>query len=106
MRAPVRRDSVRDRLKDKEGTVVGSGPNGLTAAILLTKSGLKTTVFEAQETFGGGARSEFLTIQGFVHDICSAVHPMAVCSPVLESFPLAKFGLEWILSPAALLIPV
>ena len=105
MRAGVRRDSVRGRLNSREGTVVGSGPNGLTAAILLAKSGLKTTVFEAQKTFGGGARSEFLTLPGFVHDICSAVHPMAVCSPVLESFPLANLGLQWIHSPAVLAHP-
>ena len=76
--------------------VIGSGPNGLTAAIVLAKAGLRTTVFEAQPTIGGGTRSAELTLPGFVHDICSAVHPFAASSPVFRSLPLAQHGLEWI----------
>jgi phytoene dehydrogenase-like protein len=76
--------------------VIGSGPNGLTAAIELARAGIRTTVLEAADTIGGGARSAELTLPGFIHDVCSAVHPMAVCSPVFASFPLAQHGLEWI----------
>ena len=80
----------------KSAYVIGSGPNGLTAAIILARAGVATTVFEAQPTPGGGTRSAELTLPGFTHDLCSAVHPMAVSSPVFRSLPLAEHGLEWI----------
>src|ERR1019366_6148256 len=86
--------------------VVGSGPNGLTAAIILAKAGLRTTVFEAQPTIGGGARSAELTLPGFVHDVCSAVHPWAVSSPAFAAFPLAEHGLDWIQPPLPLAHPL
>ncbi len=86
--------------------VIGSGPNGLTAAILLARAGIETTVLEAQPTFGGGARSAELTLPGFVHDICSAVHPLALSSPILQTFPLADYGLEWIQPPAPVAHPI
>ena len=76
--------------------VIGSGPNGLTAAIVLARAGLHTTVFEAAPTIGGGTRSGELTLPGFTHDVCSAVHPLGVGSPVFQSFPLNRHGLEWI----------
>ncbi|MGD0363798.1 MAG: NAD(P)/FAD-dependent oxidoreductase [Bryobacteraceae bacterium] len=85
--------------------VIGSGPNGLTAAIVLAKAGLRTTVFEAQPSIGGGARSAELTLPGFVHDVCSAVHPWAASSPAFASFPLAAHGLEWIQPPLPLAHP-
>jgi phytoene dehydrogenase-like protein len=80
----------------KSAYVIGSGPNGLTAAIVLARAGVRTTVLEAQPTLGGGMRSAQLTLPGFVHDVCSAVHPLAVSSPVFKTFPLAEHGLEWI----------
>jgi len=86
--------------------VVGSGPNGLTAAIILAKAGLRTTLYEAEPTIGGGVRSAELTLPGFVHDICSAVHPFAVSSPVFASFPLAEHGLAWIQPPLPLAHPL
>jgi phytoene dehydrogenase-like protein len=86
--------------------VVGSGPNGLTAAIVLAKAGLRTTLYEAEPTIGGGARSAELTLPGFVHDVCSAVHPLAVSSPVFASFPLAEHGLAWIYPPLPVAHPL
>ncbi len=80
----------------REAIVIGAGPNGLTAAISLAKAGLRTTVFEAADCIGGGTRSAELTLPGFVHDICSSVHPLAVGSPAFSNFPLAAHGLEWI----------
>ncbi len=86
--------------------VIGSGPNGLTAAIVLARAGVSTTVLEAEPTIGGGTRSAELTLPGFVHDICSAVHPMALSSRAFDSFPLGDHGLQWIQPPAALAHPL
>ncbi|MDY3554526.1 NAD(P)/FAD-dependent oxidoreductase [Gemmata sp. JC717] len=79
-----------------ECVVVGSGPNGLAAAIALARQGRAVLVVEGADTIGGGTRSAALTLPGFVHDICSAVHPMAVVSPFLQSLPLHEHGLEWV----------
>jgi len=86
--------------------VIGSGPNGLAAAVLLARAGLHVTVHEANAQIGGGARSVELTLPGFVHDLCSAVHPMAACSPCFELFPLADHGLQWIHPAAPLAHPL
>ncbi len=80
----------------RDAVVIGSGPNGLAAAILLARAGIRVTVHEGAAQIGGGARSEELTLPGFVHDVCSAIHPMAVASPCFEQFPLAERGLEWV----------
>jgi phytoene dehydrogenase-like protein len=92
-------------LNTREAVVIGAGPNGLTAAILLAQAGLRTTVFEAADSIGGGARSAELTLPGFVHDICSAVHPLAIGSPAFSNLPLAAHGLEWIQPPVPLAHP-
>jgi len=88
-----------------DAIVIGSGPNGLAAAIELARSGRSVLVREAAETIGGGARSAELTLPGFVHDICSAVHPLAVASPFFRTLPLDRHGLEWIDPPAPLAHP-
>src|SRR3990172_2420531 len=79
-----------------DAIVVGSGPNGLAAAITLARAGRSVNVFEAKETAGGGCRSGELTLPGFVHDVCSAVHPLGVASPFFRSLPLEEHGLTWI----------
>jgi phytoene dehydrogenase-like protein len=79
-----------------DAIVVGSGPNGLSAAITLARAGCSVLVCEANATIGGGARSAELTLPGFVHDVCSAVHPLAAGSPFFKTLPLERFGLEWI----------
>ena len=79
-----------------DAVVVGSGPNGLAAAIELARHDLAVLVVEAAPTVGGGARSAELTLPGFVHDVCSAVHPLGVGSPCFSRWPLADFGLDWV----------
>src|ERR1700737_2859652 len=85
--------------------VIGAGPNGLAAAIVLARKGLQVDVFEAEPQAGGAARTLELTIPGFLHDFGSAVHPLAAGSPVFSSLPLTNYGLEWIHSPSALAHP-
>ncbi len=76
--------------------VVGAGPNGLAAAIALAQAGQKVQVIEAEATAGGGCRSAELTLPGFIHDICSAVHPLGRSSPFFSQLPLERHGLRWI----------
>jgi len=91
---------------EPDALVIGSGPNGLAAAITLARAGCKVRVLEANQTIGGGARSAELTLPGFVHDSCSAIHPLALGSPFFHSLALAKFGLEWIQPEIALAHPL
>ena len=79
-----------------DAVVVGAGPNGLAAAITLARAGRSVVVYEAHETIGGGTRSQELTLPGFLHDVCSAIHPMGLGSPFFRSLPLDQYGLEWI----------
>ncbi len=78
-----------------DAAVVGSGPNGLCAALELARAGRKVVVFEAHRTPGGGARTEEISLPGFRHDLCSSIHPLAVASPVLRSFGLEREGLRF-----------
>src|SRR4051812_21942329 len=82
-----------------DAIVVGSGPNGLAAAVALARNGRRVLVLEAAETIGGGTRSKELTLPGFLHDVCSAVHPMALASRFFRQLPLAEHGLEWVQPP-------
>lgn len=83
-----------------DAVVIGSGPNGLAAAITLARAGRSVLVFEARDTVGGGTRTSELTLPGFYHDVCSAIHTVGVSSPFFNSLPLRRYGLEWIFSPA------
>lgn len=79
-----------------DAVVIGSGPNGLAAAITLAREGYSVKVFEAADTIGGGTRTKEVTLPGFHHDICSAIHPMAAASPFLATLPLEDYGLKWV----------
>jgi phytoene dehydrogenase-like protein len=85
--------------------VVGAGPNGLAAAIVLAQAGMQVEVFEAEPQPGGAARTLELTLPGFLHDFGSAVHPLAAGSPFFSTLPLSRYGLEWIHSPSTLAHP-
>jgi phytoene dehydrogenase-like protein len=89
-----------------DAVVVGSGPNGLAAAITIAQTGRSVLVLEAKETVGGGTRTEDLTLPGFHHDVCSAVHPLALMSPFFRSLDLAAHGVAWIHPPVPLAHPL
>jgi phytoene dehydrogenase-like protein len=89
-----------------DAIVVGAGPNGLAAAITLARAGRSVLVREAHPQIGGGTRTAELTLPGFLHDVCSAIHPLSRLSPFLRELPLADFGLEWIDPPAAVAHPL
>lgn len=90
-----------------DAAIIGSGPNGLAAALSLAEAGRSVVVYEARDTVGGGARTAELSLPGFRHDICSSVHPMGIGSPYLRTLPLHEFGLEWVHPeiPAAHVLP-
>jgi phytoene dehydrogenase-like protein len=93
-------------MNQPDAIVIGSGPNGLAAAIEIARTGRKVLVLEAEPTIGGGVRSAELTLPGFVHDICSAVHPLAIASPFFRTLPLDAHGLRWITPPLMLAHPL
>lgn len=89
-----------------DAAVIGAGPNGLSAAIEIARNGRSVTVYEANDTIGGGCRTGELTLPGFRHDICSAFHPMGAASPFFRSLDLGRDGLEWIEPSSALAHPL
>ncbi len=89
-----------------DAVVVGAGPNGLSAAVTLAQAGRSVLVIEAADRIGGGTRTEELTLPGFRHDVCSAIHPYAAGSPFLRTLPLDEHGLEWVHPDIALAHPV
>jgi phytoene dehydrogenase-like protein len=88
-----------------DAVIIGAGPNGLAAAVALARAGCSVVVFEAADTIGGGCRTTELTLPGFLHDVCSAIHPLGAGSPFLRSLPLERYGLEWIQPPVPLAHP-
>ena len=97
--------TTRSSTQDYDAVVIGAGPNGLAAAIRFAQEGHSVLVVEAKDTPGGGCRSAELTLPGFTHDICSAIHPLGYGSPFFRTLPLEKYGLEWIQPRAALAHP-
>jgi phytoene dehydrogenase-like protein len=88
-----------------DAVIVGSGPNGLAAGIKIAEAGFSVKIIEEKETIGGGLRSSEITLPGYVHDICSAIHPLGIASPFFKKLPLDKFGLEWIFPPISMAHP-
>jgi phytoene dehydrogenase-like protein len=88
-----------------DAVVIGAGPNGLAAAVVLAEAGRSVLVIEAKASIGGGCRTEAVTLPGFRHDICAAIHPMGVVSPLLRRLPLETFGLTWVQAAAPLAHP-
>jgi phytoene dehydrogenase-like protein len=89
-------------MDNPDAIIIGAGPNGLAAAIRLAQAGKRVVVHEANETIGGGSRSAELTLPGFIHDTCSAIHPLGIGSPFFQTLPLADYGLDWIQPSAPL----
>jgi len=93
-------------MKAYDAVIVGSGPNGLAAAITLLEQGHSVLIIEGKDSIGGGTRSGQVTLPGFTHDICSAIHPLGMASPFFRSQPLAEHGLRWVFSPSQVAHPL
>jgi phytoene dehydrogenase-like protein len=93
-------------MTDPDVVIIGSGPNGLAAAVALAQHGASVLVLEASGEIGGGTRTAELTLPGFAHDVCSAVHPMGILSPFFRTLPLAQHGLRWIRPRASVAHPL
>ncbi len=89
-----------------DAIVIGAGPNGLAAAVTLAQAGCSVLVLEAKSTIGGGCRTQELTLPGYLHDVCAAIHSTGRLSPVFRSLPLEQYGLEWIYSPVEVAHPM
>lgn len=93
-------------MSDPDVVIIGSGPNGLAAAVELAQRGASVLVLERHSEIGGGTRSSELTLPGFTHDVCSAVHPMGILSPFFRTLPLEEHGLKWVSPPASVAHPL
>ncbi len=93
-------------VRSYDAAVIGAGPNGLSAAITLARKGYSVAVYEAAAEVGGGCRSAALTLPGYTHDVCAAIHPYGIASPFFRSLPLERYGVEWIHAPAPLAHPL
>ena len=91
---------------ERDAAVVGGGPNGLTAAIVLAQAGRRVTLYEAADRVGGGLRTSELTLPGFRHDVCSAIHPLGFASPFFRGLQLEEQGVRWVQPPAPLAHPL
>ncbi|HEY1693110.1 MAG TPA: NAD(P)/FAD-dependent oxidoreductase [Polyangiaceae bacterium] len=91
---------------DPDAVVIGSGPNGLSAAVVLAQAGLSVLVLEGQDAIGGGTRTEELTLPGFRHDVCAGCHPMGILSPLFRRLPLEEHGLRWCRPPVSVAHPL
>ncbi|HEX8731587.1 MAG TPA: NAD(P)/FAD-dependent oxidoreductase [Ktedonobacterales bacterium] len=89
-----------------DAAIIGAGPNGLAAAITLARRGYRVVVYEAASEVGGGCRSKALTLPGFTHDVCAAIHPYGVASPFFRTLPLSKYGVKWVHAPRPLAHPL
>jgi phytoene dehydrogenase-like protein len=89
-----------------DAVVVGSGPNGLSAAITLARAGLSVLVLEARDSIGGGTRTAELTLPGFKHDVCSAIQPLSLASPFFRDTPLSEYGVRWVFPPGEVAHPL
>src|ERR1700682_416964 len=105
-RPPLRAPSSTLADAPLDAVVVGSGPNGLAAAITLARAGKSVRVVEGAASIGGGSRTEALTLLGFLHDVCSAIHPLAAGSPFFQTLPLDRLGLDLIQPGAPLAHPL
>ena len=88
-----------------DAIVIGAGPNGLAAAIEIARAGRSVCLYEGHSTVGGGTRSAELTLPGFIHDVCSTIHPLGAASPFFSQLPLQQYGLEFVFPPSALAHP-
>ncbi len=93
-------------MNDPDAVIIGSGPNGMAAAVAMAQRGASVLVLEARDALGGGARTAELTLPGFAHDVCSAVHPMGILSPFFRTLPLEEHGLRWIRPIASVAHPL